>query len=206
MLLTSPTYAQHARIKIDLDRTIGVVDKNIYGNFVEHLGRCVYGGIYDSVSKLSDAGGFRKDVMSAVKDLHPSLVRYPGGNFVSNYNWLDGVGPRSQRVPRLELAWATLETNQFGTDEFIQFAQRAGTEPYITVNMGTGTIEEARRWVEYCNVKEGLFYAELRKKNGYPEPYHVKYWSLGNEMEQPVLPITGLGRTRIIGTKRSCRN
>src|ERR1700743_1519015 len=128
----------HARIKIDLDRTIGQVDKNIYGNFVEHLGRCVYGGIYDSVSKLSDENGFRKDVMAAVKELHPSLVRYPGGNFVSNYNWLDGVGPKSQRIPRLELAWGTLETNQFGTDEFIQWARKAGTEPYITVNMGTG--------------------------------------------------------------------
>ena len=185
MLPASPAYTQHARIKIDLDRTIGEVDKNIYGNFVEHLGRCVYGGIYDSLSKLSDADGLRKDVMTAVKDLHPSLVRYPGGNFVSNYNWLDGVGPKSQRVPRLELAWATLETNQFGTDEFIQFARKVGTEPYITVNMGTGTIEEARRWVEYCNVKEGPYFAELRKKNGYPEPYHVKYWSLGNEMDGP---------------------
>ena len=109
-----PVFAQHARIKIDLERTIGEVDKNIYGNFVEHLGRCVYGGIYEPGSKLSDKNGFRKDVMTAVKELHPSLVRYPGGNFVSNYNWLDGVGP--ERIPRLELAWYTLETNQFGTN------------------------------------------------------------------------------------------
>ena len=100
--------AQNARIKIDLDRTIGDIDKNIYGNFVEHLGRCVYGGIYDSSSKLSDKNGFRKDVLSAVKELHPTIVRYPGGNFVSNYNWLDGVGPKSERIPRLELAWNTL--------------------------------------------------------------------------------------------------
>jgi alpha-L-arabinofuranosidase len=185
MAATNGAFAQHARIKIDLDRTIGEVDQNIYGNFVEHLGRCVYGGIYDSVSTLSDENGFRKDVMAAVKDLHPSLVRYPGGNFVSNYNWLDGVGPKSQRVPRLELAWGTLETNQFGTDEFVAYARKIGTEPYITVNMGTGTIEEARRWVEYCNVKEGPYFAELRKKNGHPEPYSIKYWSLGNEMDGP---------------------
>jgi len=177
--------AQNAKIKIDIDRTIGVVDKNIYGNFVEHLGRCVYGGIYDEGSKLSDAKGYRKDVMAAVKDLNVSVVRYPGGNFVSNYNWLDGVGPKSERVPRLELAWATLESNQFGTNEFIEYAREAGIEPYIAVNMGTGTIEEARRWVEYCNVKEGPYYAELRKKHGYPEPYHIKYWGLGNEMDGP---------------------
>jgi alpha-N-arabinofuranosidase len=177
--------AQNARIKIDLDRTIGVVDKNIYGNFVEHLGRCVYGGIYDDGSKLSDDKGYRKDVMAAVKDLNVSIVRYPGGNFVSNYNWLDGVGPKSERPTRMELAWATLETNQFGTNEFIEYARKIGTEPYFSVNMGTGTIEEARRWVEYCNVKEGPYYAELRKKHGYPEPYHIKYWSLGNEMDGP---------------------
>jgi alpha-N-arabinofuranosidase len=177
--------AQHARIKIDLDRTIGQVDKNIFGNFVEHLGRCVYGGIYEEGSKLSDKNGYRKDVMAAVKDLNVSLIRYPGGNFVSNYNWLDGVGPKSERVPRLELAWGTLESNQFGTNEFVQYCKAIGSEPYFSVNMGTGTIEEARRWVEYCNVKEGPYYAELRKKHGYPEPYNIKYWSLGNEMDGP---------------------
>jgi alpha-L-arabinofuranosidase len=177
--------AQNARIKIDIDRTIGEVDKNIYGNFVEHLGRCVYGGIYEPGSKLSDEKGFRKDVMAAVKDLHPTIVRYPGGNFVSNYNWLDGVGLKSERIPRLELAWYTLESNQFGTNEFIEYVKATGTEPYFTVNMGTGTIEEARRWVEYCNVKEGPYYAELRKKHGYAEPHNIKYWSLGNEMDGP---------------------
>ncbi|MEO6730819.1 MAG: alpha-L-arabinofuranosidase C-terminal domain-containing protein [Ferruginibacter sp.] len=184
-IIFTNSHAQNARIKIDLERTIGEVNKNIYGNFVEHLGRCVYDGIYDSVSTLSDEKGFRKDVMAAVKELHPTIVRYPGGNFVSNYNWLDGVGPKSQRVPRLELAWGTLETNQFGTNEFIDYARKIGTEPYFAVNMGTGTIEEARRWVEYCNVKEGPFYAELRKKHGYPEPHNIKYWSLGNEMDGP---------------------
>lgn len=178
-------YAQNARIKIDIDRTIGEVDKHIYGNFTEHLGRCIYGGIYDSTSSLSDNKGFRKDVMVAVKELHPTIIRYPGGNFVSNYHWLDGVGPKQERVPRLELAWGTLETNQFGTNEFVEYTKEIGAEPYFSVNMGTGTIEEARNWVEYCNVKDGPYYAELRKKHGFPEPYNIKYWSLGNEMDGP---------------------
>jgi alpha-N-arabinofuranosidase len=174
-------YSQNAVIKIDIDRTIGEVDKNLYGNFVEHLGRCVYGGIYEKGSVLSDEDGFRTDVLEAVKGLNVSLIRYPGGNFVSNYHWLDGVGP--DRKPRMELAWNRLETNEFGTDEFIKFARKIGTEPYFSVNMGTGTIEEAQNWVEYCNVKEGPYYAELRKKYGNTEPYNVKYWSLGNEMD-----------------------
>jgi alpha-N-arabinofuranosidase len=175
--------AQNAKIKFDTDRKIGEVDKNLYGNFVEHLGRCVYGGVYEPGSPLSDANGFRKDVMDAVKGLKVSLIRYPGGNFVSNYHWLDGVGPKNDRVSRLELAWARLETNEFGTNEFIKYCRAIGSEPYLSVNMGTGTIEEAQRWVEYCNVKEGPFYAELRKKHGFTEPYNVKYWSLGNEMD-----------------------
>ena len=177
--------AQHARIKVDLDRVVGEVDKNIYGNFVEHLGRCIYGGIYDPGNPLSDEKGYRKDVMAAAKELKPSLLRYPGGNFVSNYNWLDGVGPKAERVPRMELAWQRLETNEFGTNEFLAYAKAVNSEPYFAVNMGTGTIEEARRWVEYCNVKEGPYYAELRKKHGYPEPYNIKYWGLGNEMDGP---------------------
>ncbi|MBE7170278.1 MAG: alpha-N-arabinofuranosidase [Williamsia sp.] len=182
-LTTLHARAQNARIKIDLDRTVGEIDKNIYGNFAEHLGRCIYGGIYDTLSPLSDKLGFRKDVMAAVKELKPSIIRYPGGNFVSNYNWLDGVGPKGERIPRLELAWYTLEPNTFGTNEFVAYCKMINAAPYFSVNMGTGTIEEARRWVEYCNVKEGPFYAELRKKHGFPEPHNIKYWSLGNEMD-----------------------
>jgi len=181
--LSATLYSQNARIKIDIDRTIGQVDKNLYGNFVEHLGRCVYDGIYEPGSPLSDEQEFRKDVLEAVKGLKVSHVRYPGGNFVSNYHWLDGVGPRNERIPRMELAWARLEPNTFGTNEFIQFCRKVGTEPYLSVNMGTGTIEEAQRWVEYCNVKEGSYYAELRKKHGFQDPYNIKYWSLGNEMD-----------------------
>ncbi|MBN2635932.1 MAG: alpha-N-arabinofuranosidase [Prolixibacteraceae bacterium] len=180
---TSLLSAQNARVKIDIERTIGEVSPNIYGNFAEHLGRCIYGGIYDEGSTLADEDGLRKDVLEAVKGLNVSLVRYPGGNFVSNYHWKDGIGPKDERPPRMELAWARLETNRFGTDEFMQFVKKAGTEPYLAVNMGTGTIEEAQQWVEYCNVAEGPYYAELRKKYGSVEPYNVKYWSLGNEMD-----------------------
>jgi alpha-N-arabinofuranosidase len=122
-------------------------------------------------------------VLEAAKGLNVSLVRYPGGNFVSNYHWLDGVGPKEERTTRMELAWHRLEPNTFGTNEFVDFAKKLGTQPYFAVNMGTGTIEEAQRWVEYCNVKEGPYYAELRKKHGYPEPHNIKYWSLGNEMD-----------------------
>ena len=119
------------------------------------------------------------------KKLNVSIVRYPGGNFVSNYHWIDGVGPKEQRVPRMDLAWGGLETNHFGTNEFMQYVRILGAEPYFAVNMGTGTIEEARNWVEYCNVKEGPYFAELRKKHGYAEPYGIKFWSLGNEMDMP---------------------
>ncbi len=172
---------QNARIKIDPQRTIGKISPLIYGNFVEHLGRCVYGGVYDPGSPLADAEGMRTDVLEASKDLNVTITRYPGGNFVSNYHWEDGVGPR--RVQRMELAWARMEPNTFGTNEFMDFARKLDTEPYFAVNMGTGTIEEAQRWVEYTNVESGPYYAELRKEHGYPEPYGIKYWSLGNEMD-----------------------
>lgn len=181
VLILSDVSAQNAKIKIDTDRTIGEISPLIYGNFVEHLGRCVYGGIYDPKSPLSDKDGFRKDVLKAAKDLGVAITRYPGGNFVSNYHWEDGVGPN--RVPRMELAWSRLETNQFGTNEFMNFAKKLGTEPYFSVNMGTGTIEEAQRWVEYANVKGNSYYSKLREKHGFAEPYNIKYWSLGNEMD-----------------------
>lgn len=173
--------AQDARIKVDTDRKIGQIDKNLYSNFVEHLGRCVYGGIYDPSSPKAGKDGLRTDVLDAIKNLNVAITRYPGGNFVSNYHWLDGVGP--ERIPRMELAWSRLETNEFGTDEFVDFARKVGTEPYFAVNLGTASIVEAQSWVEYCNVKEGPYYAELRKKYGHPEPHNIIYWGLGNEMD-----------------------
>ena len=181
LLVPSPAPAQNAEIKIDVDRTIGEVDSLIYGNFVEHLGRNVYGGIYDPDSPLSNEQGFRTDVMQATKDLNVSLMRYPGGNFVSNYHWKDGVG--EERPNRLELAWSRIETNEFGTNEFMDFADSVDTEPYFAVNLGTGTIEEAQQWVEYTNYEGGTYYSELRKQHGHEEPYDIKYWSLGNEMD-----------------------
>ncbi len=179
--LASCADAQDARIKIDIERTIGEVDSLIYGNFLEHLGRAVYGGAYDPDSPHSDEDGFRSDVIEAAKELNVTMLRYPGGNFVSNYHWEDGVG--AERIPRMELAWDRLETNEFGTNEFMQFTNKIGAKPYFAVNMGTGTISEAQRWVEYTNVESGPYYAELRKKHGFEEPWNIKYWSLGNEMD-----------------------
>lgn len=172
-----------AKIKIDAERKIGDIDKNIYGNFTEHLGRCIYGGLYEPNSTQADANGFRKDVIAATKNLGVTNVRYPGGNFVSGYHWEDGIGPRDKRPKRKDLAWGDVETNQVGTDEFLKWSSLAGVEPYMCVNMGTGSLDEARNWVEYCNAPVGLHYSDLRARNGHPEPYKVKYWGLGNEMD-----------------------
>ncbi|MDQ2720211.1 MAG: alpha-N-arabinofuranosidase [Bacteroidota bacterium] len=172
-----------ARIKIDIERKTGQVDSMIYGNFTEHLGRCIYGGIFDPASKKADNNGFRTDVIEATKDLHVSQVRWPGGNFVSGYHWMDGIGPLEKRPKKKDLAWGAIETNRVGTDEFMKWAKEANVQPYVCVNMGTGTIEEARNWVEYCNAPAGIYYSDLRVTNGHSEPYKVKYWGLGNEMD-----------------------
>jgi alpha-N-arabinofuranosidase len=174
-----------ARIKIDLDRTVGQVDPLLFGNFAEHLGRMIYGGIYDEKSTLSDQFGFRKDVMDAVKGLGVSILRWPGGNFASGYNWKDGIGPKDQRPVRPELAWNDIETNRFGTDEFLRYAETIRAEPYICVNLGLGTIGDARDWVEYTNSAKSTYWAEQRRKNGRDQPYNVKYWALGNEIDGP---------------------
>jgi alpha-L-arabinofuranosidase len=171
-----------ARIKIDLDRRIGRVDRRIFGNFIEHLGRCIYGGVFDEGSPLSDERGFRQDVLQAAKALRIPVLRWPGGNFVSGYHWTDGIGARGNRPRRMELAWGAEESNRFGTDEFIEYCRAMGTEPYICVNMGSGTMDEAQGWVEYCNGTGDTYWANLRRANGHPEPYGVKLWGLGNEM------------------------
>jgi alpha-N-arabinofuranosidase len=171
------------RIKIDLDRQRGPINPRIYGNFIEHLGGCIYGGIFDEGNPRSDADGFRLDVLEAVKRLAPTVLRYPGGNFASGYHWLDGVGPRDSRPRRIERAWHTVESNRFGTDEFIKYTRLVGAEPCICVNLGTGTLDEAANWVEYCNGAPGTYYADMRAANGHPEPYNVKIWDLGNEMD-----------------------
>ncbi|GAC1356858.1 MAG: alpha-N-arabinofuranosidase [Ktedonobacteraceae bacterium] len=171
-----------ATIKIDLDRKIGCIDRRIYGGFIEHLGRCVYGGIYEEGSSLSDAQGFRQDVLEAVRSLRPSVLRWPGGNFVSGYHWVDGVGPLERRPRRLDLAWHAEESNRFGTDEFIAYCRLVDAEPYLCINMDTGSMEEAQAWVEYCNGTGNTYWASLRRQNGHEEPYKVKYWGLGKEM------------------------
>ncbi len=174
-----------ARIKIDLDRTIGTVDPLVFGNFAEHLGRMIYGGIYEEGSPLSDANSYRRDVMDAVRGLGVSILRWPGGNFASGYHWMDGIGPRDQRPVRAELAWNDLESNRFGTDEFLRYCELMKIEPYITINLGLGTVDEARYWVEYTNEKRHTYWADQRRKNGREAPYNVKYWALGNEIDGP---------------------
>ncbi len=174
-----------ARIKIDTDRVIGEVDPLLFGNFAEHLGRMIYGGIYEEGSPLSDQFGYRKDVFDVVKQLNVSILRWPGGNFASGYNWKDGIGPKDQRPTRIDLAWNDLESNRFGTDEFLRYCERLGTEPYICINAGLGTIDDARHWVEYCNEPRHTYWADQRRKNGREEPYKVKYWALGNEIDGP---------------------
>ncbi|KAJ6447025.1 alpha-L-arabinofuranosidase [Purpureocillium lavendulum] len=172
-------------ISVDARAVIADIDDNIYGGFTEHIGRCIYGGLYDPESPLADENGFRKDVIEALKELRVPVVRYPGGNFVATYHWLDGVGPRADRPKRPELAWDGIETNQFGTDEFLKWCEVVGTEPYFCLNFGTGTLDEALGWVEYCNSSKDTYYANLRRKNGRQEPYNVKYWALGNEVWGP---------------------
>ncbi len=174
-----------ARVYVDSRRKIATLDPNLFGSFLEHLGRAIYEGIYDPGSKLSDADGFRTDVMNVVKKLGVPIVRYPGGNFVSGYNWLDGVGPKKDRPVVLDKAWNTIETNQFGTNEFMTWCKAAGTKPLMGLNLGTGTPEQAAALVEYCNVEKGTEWSDLRRKHGYPEPYHVEHWCLGNEMDGP---------------------
>ena len=171
-----------AQIKIDPDRKLGPVDRRIFGSFIEHLGRCIYGGVYEPGSRLADENGFRRDVLEAARGLKIPLLRWPGGNFVSGYHWTDGIGPLDKRPRRSELAWHAEESNLFGTDEFIRYCRALGAEPYICVNMGSGSMDEAQSWVEYCNGTGNTYWANLRRANGSAEPYNVKLWGLGNEL------------------------
>jgi alpha-L-arabinofuranosidase len=170
------------RIAIDPARPVGKLDRMVFGGFVEHLGRCVYGGLYDEGSPLSDDRGYRKDVLGLLRELRMGILRWPGGNFVSNYHWKDGIGPKQGRPRRPELAWGGEESNRFGTDEYLGYCAELGAEPYICLNMGTGTLSEALDWVEYCNGAGDTYWAEQRRANGRQAPYQVRYWGLGNEM------------------------
>ena len=169
----------HSRFIVD------IVDPRIFGGFLEHLGRAVYEGVYEPTSKHADAHGCRTDVLEALKRLRFTAMRYPGGNFVSGYHWEDAVGPRESRPQTLDLAWQSIETNQFGPNEFLELSQRMGWTPMMAVNLGTGTPEEARNWLEYCNNAAGTKYADKRIAHGYEKPFNVKLWCLGNEMDGP---------------------
>jgi len=173
------------QIKIDPERTLGDIERNIFGGFAEHLGRCIYGGIYDPDSPLADEDGLRSDLREALQRLNMPIVRYPGGNFVSGYRWMDGIGPRLERPARHDLAWNAVESNQFGTNEFIRFCRKLNSEPYLVVNCGDGDMREARDWVEYCNGTGDSALVKLRREHGFEEPHRVKYWGIGNEVDGP---------------------
>lgn len=172
-----------ATMILDRDYSIGPVDKRIYGSFIEHLGRAVYNGIYEPGHPTSDANGFRLDVLELVRRLRVPVVRYPGGNFVSGFTWEDSIGPKDQRPHRLDLAWFTTETNEVGLHEFCDWAKKADTEVMYAVNLGTRGADAARNIVEYANHPKGSYWSDLRRKNGALEPFDIKLWCLGNEMD-----------------------
>ena len=176
---------KQASITLDPAFRIGPIDPLVRGSFVEHLGRCVYGGIYEPDHPEADADGFRTDVLALTRDLGISTVRYPGGNFVSGYQWEDGVGPRKDRPRRLDLAWKTTETNEVGVDEFVAWCRKAGVEPMMAVNLGTRGVDAAAALVEYTNHPGGSHWSDLRAANGAKEPHGIKIWCLGNEMDGP---------------------
>ncbi|MGD6900867.1 alpha-N-arabinofuranosidase [Bacillus infantis] len=174
-----------AKMLIDKSFTISDIDPRIYGSFIEQLGRAVYGGIYELSHASADEDGFRQDVIELVKELRVPIIRYPGGNMVSAYNWEDGVGPKELRPKRLDLAWNSLEKNEVGTNEFAAWAKKVNAEVMMAVNLGTRGIDAARNLVEYCNHPGGTYWSDLRKEHGYTEPHHIKVWCLGNEMDGP---------------------
>jgi alpha-N-arabinofuranosidase len=176
---------QSSTVTIDPTLTVADVDPRLFGSFVEHMGRCVYTGIYEPTHETADEFGFRNDVTDLVTELQVPIIRYPGGNFVSGYNWEDGIGPRAARPTRLDLAWHSIETNQVGVHEFLAWADRIGSEAMMAVNLGTRGIDDARRLVEYCNHPGGTELSELRRKNGAADPFGIKVWCLGNELDGP---------------------
>jgi len=190
-------FAQNAKIKIDISREIGDIDPKIYGVFMEPIHfsgkmmglpdtvsfNTLYGTLYDPSSKLADENGFRKDYVEAMKELKVTNMRWPGGNYVSGYNWQDGIGPKDKRPVRINLAWGGPDNNHVGTDEWIALNKAIGSENIVCVNLGLGNITDACYWLEYCNYKKGTWFSDLRAKNGHPDPYNLKIWDLGNEVD-----------------------
>ena len=197
LVLPFSLFAQNAKIKIDIDRKIGEIDPKIYGVFMEPIHfngkmmglpdtvnfNTLYGTLYDPSSKLADENGFRKDYVEAMKELKVTNMRWPGGNYVMGYNWQDGIGPKEKRPVRVNLAWGETDNNHVGTDEWIALNKAIGSENIICVNLGLGTINDACNWLEYCNYKKGTYYSDLRVKNGHSDPYKLKIWDLGNEVD-----------------------
>lgn len=174
-----------AKISFSKNQKVSDIDNRLYGSFIEHLGRAVYNGIYEPGHETADDMGFRQDVLNIIKEMNVPLVRYPGGNFVSGYHWEDGTGDKSKRPRRMELAWSSIETNEVGIDEFQEWAKRVGTEIMMAVNLGTRGPEEAGNVVEYCNAVTDTYYANMRRENGFEEPFGIRTWCLGNEMDGP---------------------
>ena len=176
---------KNASIILDRDYQLGRIDPRLYGSFIEHLGRAVYGGIYEPGHPAADKNGFRRDVIDLIRAIDVPVVRYPGGNFVSGFNWEDSVGPVSKRPKRLDLAWSTTETNEFGMHEFVKWCKEANTSPMYAINLGTRGVDAARNAVEYANHPGGSYWSDLRAKNGAKKPLGIKLWCLGNEMDGP---------------------
>ena len=172
-----------ARMIVSKDFKIGKTSNELFGSFIEHMGCVVYNGIYEPDHPQADKNGFRKDVLELIRDLKLSVIRYPGGNFTSGYNWEDGIGPKENRKPKLDLAWRAIEPNSFGLDEFMKWIKIVGAEPIMTVNLGTRGADEARNIIEYCNFLKGGYWSDLRRKHGILEPYGIKRWCLGNELD-----------------------
>ncbi|OQP56768.1 alpha-L-arabinofuranosidase C-terminal domain-containing protein [Niastella populi] len=197
ILLPSLLPAQEATIKINIERNIGEIDPGIYGVFMEPIqfnGRrfglpdsvqfnTLYGTLYDPASPLADENGFKKNYIEAMRELKITNMRWPGGNFLMGYNWQDGIGDRSQRPARINLAWGGIDNNHVGTDEWFALNKAIGSENVVCVNLGLGDIKDAVYWLEYCNYPKGTYYSDLRAKNGHKEPYNVKIWDLGNEVD-----------------------
>ncbi len=175
----------HASLFLDPSFVVAPVNRRTFGSFVEHMGRCVYGGIYEPDHPRADEDGFRRDVLDLVRELGVTVVRYPGGNFVSGYRWEDGVGPAAERPTRLDRAWRSIESNEFGLNEFIRWAQKAQIEPMLAVNLGTRGLDDAIDLLEYCNHPEGSTLSDLRVSHGAKQPHDVRMWCLGNEMDGP---------------------
>jgi alpha-N-arabinofuranosidase len=172
-----------ARVVMDKEYRIGDADERLFGSFIEHLGRAIYGGIFEPGHPTADANGFRGDVLDLVRELDVPVVRYPGGNFVSSFNWEDSVGPVERRPRRLDLAWKSVEPNRFGLGEFVLWARAAKTEVMMALNLGTRGIDAARNLVEYCNHPQGSHWSDLRREHGSKNPFGIKLWCLGNEMD-----------------------